>query len=221
MGKKQILNYLFFSILVIMLITSIISNTINFYSNIQQTITLNNFNVIEIITTLLLCLIIIYCIYEEKKRITFTLKKTIKNIFWIFLICLILLTFSSIYNLCNQKYSFRQIKTEYIKPSTSIQLIIMFFGVIISAIYEELVYRLYLPKMIKELSKDKLSNIVVILISSILFSLGHIHNGYLGLLHSFLSSLCLFFLLKKTESIASSCITHIIHNTLLIILMLK
>lgn len=220
MGKKQTFNYLFFTIFCSLIIFSIISNFIKFHENIQQTITISNFTVTDILANLIMCFLFLFLTFNSIETKLITKKVILYRIIMTLTITLVILLLSYLYNFLNLHYSFKHMPTEFFKPENFYQCTILFVGIIVSAIFEELAYRLYIPQTMNTLLNTKYNKIISIIVSSILFSFGHIHNGILGVIHSFLASLCLFFLFNKTKTITTSCAAHVIHNIILTIISL-
>lgn len=94
---------------------------------------------------------------------------------------------------------------------------------LISAFYEESLYRLFLPYSIsksllfftRKEGLTKLEFILTELISVLLFAFGHIYMGIFAVLNGFFAGIVLRFFMLKTKSIFPNVIIHFIYNLVL------
>ena len=96
---------------------------------------------------------------------------------------------------------------------------------ILSAFFEEVIYRLYLPQQIKRffsnIHNEKIKKYIPELITIILFALAHKYLGIYAIINAFFACIILRICYIKTQNIFTNTFAHFLYNiTSLIILII-
>jgi membrane protease YdiL (CAAX protease family) len=176
-------------------------------------------NFVQLIIILLLCYQYLTTAYgdtyiplkQKKEKRNISIKKCFLYAFIAFiLLCainLFLNLIAYIYpNFCEEQIT----KTDFKFSAVSFFLLALQF--IISAFYEESVYRLFLPESLIKLFPRFYTFIEFFVVLA--FSLGHRYLGILAVINAFLSGIVLRLLFIKTKTIIPGAAVHIIYNSL-------
>ncbi|MCR4939391.1 MAG: CPBP family intramembrane metalloprotease [Treponemataceae bacterium] len=89
----------------------------------------------------------------------------------------------------------------------------------ISALYEELLYRQFLPDESLSMIPSKHLRLPVEILIVLLFALGHIYLGIWAVMNAFVAGCLLRFFCVKTASFLSGFIAHFIYNLIVFFFM--
>lgn len=96
-------------------------------------------------------------------------------------------------------------------PANFIQYASFFAQIIISAFYEEILYRFYIPQKLRIFIKEKYF-VFAEIFSVLIFAFSHKYQGIAGISNAFFSGLILRFLFVKSGNIFVSALCHIFYN---------
>ena len=107
-------------------------------------------------------------------------------------------------------------------PSTFIEWIFVILTFLFGAFYEEVLYRLYLPQILKiflfptfnEKTKNK-ENLLIEIPPILIFALAHRYLGWIGVFNAASSAFILRICFLKTKNICAGTFSHFLYNFLL------
>lgn len=105
------------------------------------------------------------------------------------------------------------ISTLVLPPSGFSEYLICIINVIISAYYEEVLYRQYLPLSIYDFfTEDRKLSFIIEIFPVLFFAASHLYLGWLGVLNALFCGIILRRCAYKTDSIYTGTVVHIIYN---------
>lgn len=109
-----------------------------------------------------------------------------------------------------------------VSPSNAAEYIVCIITVIISAYYEEILYRQYLPFVIYDFIKTEKKPVLIFEIFPVaFFSAAHLYLGLPGVLNALLSGFVLRRCRIKTNSVYTGTVVHIIYNLVMCLIVAK
>lgn len=155
------------------------------------------------------------CAYIIQKSIRQGRLKPSFSLLWTFIILTGLLLSSLIWNTaCNFFNSTPSISM--IKPQGTVETMLAILSILLSALYEELVYRQFLPETTLKLLRNRIiSELAVIL----LFALGHMYAGIWAVLNAFIAGILLRLCFTKTGSFITGFTAHTVYNIIILFLL--
>jgi len=106
-----------------------------------------------------------------------------------------------------------------VPPESVTGIIYALISLIIAALYEELLYRQYLPDESLSIIPNKSLRLPMEILLILLFALGHSYLGVWAVLNAFTAGCLLRFFCKKTGSFLSGFIAHFLYNGIVFFLM--
>jgi hypothetical protein len=94
-------------------------------------------------------------------------------------------------------------------------LLVVVAGWLIGGVIEELAYRKFILNTLVETGDGKLSIIMAVLVTSVIFALGHEYQGIAGIINSFISSVIFSYIyLKMDKRLIYPIFAHALYDTL-------
>lgn len=107
-----------------------------------------------------------------------------------------------------------------VKPSIFLEYVFCLINFICSAIFEEVLYRAWLPELILSFfkidDKKKIFNWIIELLVTLLFAFAHLYAGWLSVANAIFAHIILRTIYIKTGNLYSNMISHSIYNVLIL-----
>lgn len=200
---------IFFCILLFFVFPPIFSKN-NFQSSFNW-----NFNYFSFFYSI--CGLFIYLYFYKKKDLVYKNNKFL-NIGYGIKTFGILFIIQAILQLINYYFSFQEENLLISKPNSIIFYFIILINFFSASLYEELLYRIYLPESLlmfcKKINNKIFSKIIPEIISIILFGLGHLYLGFIAVINAIISGIFLRLCYTKTHSLFINVLVHFLYNVI-------